>query len=146
MADKKLSVTASQINNSVLNTGSIDYTYDFYAVENTGVDLTANQTKEYDLSSWLPNDDNSYLVQIGARAMNRTDGNFNLQLKTSLMGNTTIWLCYGSARYATSSGGEMANVITVPVGADKKVTIVNFSSTTTKLNRVFCLGYIKIKK
>lgn len=146
MADKKLSVTADQINNSVLNTGSADIGVpSTTTILSNDVVLEKNQSIEVDLSNWLPNDGNPYLVMLAVRATKRTTGNFCLCLNSPLTNNQNVWVLYGDVPYTTTEKGQRGNTILFPVDVDRKINVVNLGQTTT-LNRIFGNYYIKIKK
>ena len=87
-----------------------------------GVSLNGTSALTYDLSPYLPKDENLYEVLLSARVITtNTHGAYIAALlKSSLMSNN-VYLCNARSRTSLNSTGAGSSII--PLGKDKKLYI-----------------------
>lgn len=126
----KLNVDLSNIDetgkstlDSKANNSDIDGKWQFcHYIIVDGVSLNGTSALTYDLSPYLPKDENLYEVLLSARVITtNTNGAYIAALlKSSLMSNN-VYLCNARSRTSLNSTGAGSSII--PLGEDKKLYI-----------------------
>ncbi len=89
----------------------------------SNIDLNGSSYLSYDLSPYLPNDENMYEIILSGRSVtSNTIGAYApLLVRTSFLSGT-VYVCSCRARTAANVNG--AGTVTIPIGADKQLSVV----------------------
>lgn len=137
----------AELLNSKVDTDAIDgpWVNKNYTVF-TSVTFTEDQVVEYDLSQYLPNDNNNYEVIVSCYGRTgKTSGNAcGSSVYTSVI-TTAIRL--GRAVTRTSNDADYSGTGIIVVGTDRKITYRNMdSSGTSGVCGLFCNAYRRLGK
>ncbi len=107
------------------------------------ISLQGSSYLTYDLSSYLPDDDNIYEVILSGRSVtSSTIGAYAPLLARTSVLNSTVYLC--SCRTRTASNLNSAGSVTLPVGTNKELYITRTAEYDGTFTLNIC-GYRKVR-